>query len=171
MSEKSQDLKPRTKTLALRVTRMLLSGCFGLAVLTSCESLQDTTFAPIKPVLEPVTGGAQHFVIINTSNQTLHNFRFRAYLWDDYNLTYTGGNMPFTPRRRPAMTYTVTAAGVKWEPGVAQRPRDWRMPSELSILTPVTRVQIVGSCDEGQFREDWHINGAGQLERMTREKD
>jgi hypothetical protein len=167
MSEKPQNLKPRTKALALRVIRMLLSGCFGLAVLTGCESFQDTTFAPIKAVLEPVTGGAQHFVVVNSSDQILHNYYFRVYMWDDHNLFYTWGD---TPRRRPAMTYTFTSSGTKWEPGEEQRFRDWKMPSEMFILKPVSRVEIVGSCDEGQFRENWQINATGQLEPTEREK-
>ena len=154
-----------------RVIVMSLSGCFGLAVSTGCESLQDTAFAPVKAELEPVTGGAQHFVVINSSTQTLHNFRFRAYMWNDHNVFYTGGDMPLTPRHRPAMTYTFTSSGTKWEPGEMRRFRDWKQPDEIFILKSVSRVQIVGSCDEGQFREDWQVNGTGQLERIQRQKN
>ena len=29
--------------------------------------------------------------MINSSGQVLHNFRFRAYMWDDHALTYISG--------------------------------------------------------------------------------
>ena len=51
-----------------------------------------------------------------------------------------------------------------------QRFRDRDVNGEISILKPVSRVQIVGSCDEGRFREDWQVPGFGQLQRMGRVK-
>ena len=78
-----------------RITVMLLAGCFGLVWLTGCETLQDTSFTPVDARLEPIPGGgAQGFVVINTSGQTLHHFRFRAYMWDDNAITYTAGTIP-----------------------------------------------------------------------------
>jgi hypothetical protein len=171
MSEHAKDLKPGAKAFAVRVIRILLSGFFCLMILTSCESLQDTAFAPAKPVLEPVPGGgAQHFVVVNSSDQTLHNFFFRAYMWDDRTLFYTDDNAPLTPRRLPAMSYSFTSSGLQWEPGRVLRFRYWDIPGEIPILKPVSRVQIVGRCDEGKFRENWQINEAGQLEKR-REKN
>jgi len=49
-----------------------------------------------------------------------------------------------------------------------QRFRDRDVNGEISILKPVSRVQIVGSCDEGRFREDWRITGSGQLQQIGR---
>jgi hypothetical protein len=49
-----------------------------------------------------------------------------------------------------------------------QRFRDRDLGSEIKILLPVSRVQIVGSCDEGRFRENWQITGSGQLQPMGR---
>jgi hypothetical protein len=155
-----------------RITVMLLSGCFGLAALTGCKSLQNTSFAPLDARLEPIPGGgAQGFVVINTSGQVLHNYRFRAYMWDDRAITYTAGNNSSLPSRLPAMTYTFMGSGFEWDPGRMQRFRDRDLGSEIKILLPVSRVQIVGSCDEGRFREDWQITGSGQLQPMGRKAE
>jgi hypothetical protein len=155
-----------------RITVMLLSGCFSLAVLTGCKSLQDTSFAPLDARLEPIPGGgAQGFVVINTSGQVLHNYRFSAYMWDDRAITYTADNNSSLPKRLPAMTYTFMGSGFEWEPGRKQRFRDRDLGSEIKILLPVSRVQIVGGCDEGRFREDWQITGSGQLQLMGRKAE
>jgi len=151
-----------------RITTMLLAGGFGLVWLTGCETLQDTAFAPFDARLEPIPGGgAQGFVMINTSGKTLHHFRFRAYMWDDHAFTYTAGNNSPFPQRLPAMTYTFMGSGSEWDPGQVQRFRDRDLGGEIKILLPVSRVQIIGSCDEGRFREDWRITGAGQLQRIV----
>jgi hypothetical protein len=150
-----------------RITVMLLAGCFGLVWLTGCETLQDTSFAPVDARLEPIPGGgAQYFVMVNTSGQTLHHVRFRAYMWDDRAITFTAGNNSAFPQRLPAMTYTFTGSSSEWHPGQVQRFKDRDMDIEGAILKPVSHVQIVGSCDEGRFREDWRITGAGQLQRI-----
>jgi len=147
-----------------------LSGFFGLLMVTGCESLQDTAFVPLTAKLEPVPrGGAQYLVAINSSGRTLHHVHFRAYLWDDQHLFYTGGNQPFTPRRLPAMTYSAIGSGDKWEPDEAMRFQNWNLPMQNPLLTPITRVQIVGSCDEGRFRETWRITPSGQLELETKD--
>jgi hypothetical protein len=113
---------------------MLLSGCFSLAVLTGCKSLQDTSFAPLDARLEPIPGGgAQGFVVINTSGQVLHNYRFSAYMWDDRAITYTADNNSSLPKRLPAMTYTFMGSGFEWEPGRKQRFRDRDLGSEIKI--------------------------------------
>ena len=152
-----------------QITVMLLSGCFGLAIMTGCESLKDTSFAPLEARLEPISGGgAQHFVLINTSGQKLHNFRFGAYMWDDHALAFTG-NDPFSslPNRLPAITYRFMGSGPQWEPGQVQRFKDRDLGGEIKILKPVSRLQIVGSCDEGRFREDWQVTGPGQLQKQN----
>jgi hypothetical protein len=152
----------------MRITVMLLSGCFGLAMLTGCESLQDTSFAPLEARLEAISGGgAQCFVVVNTSGQTLHNFRFGAYMWNDHTLTFTENDPSSLPNRLPVMTYKFMGSGSQWEPGRVQRFRDLALGDEIKILKPVSRVQIVGSCDEGRFREDWQITGSGQLRKQN----
>src|ERR1035437_10719530 len=62
-----------------RITVTLLAGCFGLAWLTGCESLQDTSFAPLDARLEPIPGGgAQHFVVVNTSRSEEHTSELQS---------------------------------------------------------------------------------------------
>jgi hypothetical protein len=145
-------------------TMTLLYGFFSLAMLTGCQTFQDTSFAPLDAKLEPIhAGGAQHFILVNISGQALHNFRFRAYMWDDNTITYRAGDFSSLPNRLPAMTYTFDGSGSKWESGQVQRFVDRNIGGEISILKPVSKVQIVGSSDEGRFREYWLINGVGQL--------
>ena len=31
------------------------------------------------------------------------------------------------------------------------------------IVEPITRVQVVGHCDEGHFRQEWMNTGSGEL--------
>lgn len=102
--------------------------------------------------------------MINSSGQVLHNFRFRAYMWDDHALTYIAGPNADIPKRLPAMTYTFMGSGSRWETNQIQRFRDRLLrDTEGVILLPVSRLQIVGRCDEGRFREDWQITPSGQL--------
>lgn len=148
-----------------RIKLMFLAGCVGFAWLTGCQTLQNTSFAPVEARLELIPGGgAQHLVVINSSGQVLHNFRFRAYMWDDHALTYMTGPNGDIPKRLPAMTYTFIASGSQWETNQVQRfkNRDLR-DIEGVILLPVSRLQIVGRCDEGRFREEWQITPSGQL--------
>lgn len=154
------------KRLVMNLKIFLLGG-LGLMVFTGCNTLRDTTFAPVDVRLEPGNaGGAQHVVLVNTSGQELHNFTFRGSVWGDSSLTYTGDPFDTLPQRVPAETYTFTGSGGKWEPGQAVHLRERDLGIEGRILRPVTRVQIVGHCDEGSFREDWHMTRAGQWQRI-----
>lgn len=152
-------------------TVMMLSGCFALAILTGCESLQNTSFAPLDAKLEPThSGGAQYLVVINTSGQTLHNFRFTGDIQNDNTITYMGNDpASYLPNRLPATTYIFRGSGAKLEPGQEVRFKtNFGMGAEGSILYPVSRVQIAGICDEGRFRESWQIIGAGQPQPIGR---
>jgi len=147
---------------------MLVAGCFNVALLTGCESLQSTSFAPFDAKLEPIPGGgAQYFVVINTSGRTLHNFRFSGDIQQSHAITNTDNNPSlYLPNRLPAMTYAFRGSGSKLEPGQEIRFRTFSgLGAEGSILYPVSEVQIAGSCDEGRFREFWQITGSGQLQR------
>jgi len=151
----------------VRITVMLLGIFWGLAGLTGCKSLQDTTFAPLDCKLERIPGeSAQYVVVINTSGQTLHHIHFWGDMWYANAVTYIGNDPDSIPVRLPAMSYSLRGTDVQLEPGqVARFKRDLSPNSaECSIVYPVSRVQIAGSCDEGRFREDWQINGAGQLQ-------
>jgi hypothetical protein len=152
----------------VRITVMLLI-VGGLADFTGCESLQDTSFAPLDCKLEPISGGgAQYFVLINTSGQTLHHLSLSGDIWYDQAITFIGNNPGSIPVRLPIITYKFNGSKLQLEPSKEIRIRRDLSPisAEGSILYPVSRVQIAGRCDEGSFREDWQINGAGQLQPM-----
>lgn len=88
-----------------RITVMLLTGCYGLAGLTGCESLQDTSFAPLGAKLEPIPGGGAHyFVAVNTSGQTLHNIHFEVVIWSGR--VITPGVVIYTSAMVPPLTPT-----------------------------------------------------------------
>lgn len=143
-----------------------LAGLVGFVWLTGCQSLQYTSFAPVEARLERVPGGgAQHLVIVNTSGQELHNCRFRAYMWDDRAPTYVAGPNACFPKYLPRITYTYTASESRWETNGTMRFSDFNLPkTEGVIFFPVSRLEIVGRCDEGRFREEWQINLSGQLQ-------
>jgi hypothetical protein len=124
-------------------------------LLMGCQTSQYTSFAPLDAKLEPVpNGGARYFVLVNTTGQDLHNFSFSAYLWndDDWN--------PIR-QQRPVKHYT--ASGARLEAGKAVRFQSWGMGIEDPILVPVSRVEVVGQCDEGHIRQAWQNNESGQL--------
>jgi hypothetical protein len=147
-----------------RVTTFL-AGFFCVTLLTGCHSLQDTKFAPLEARLDPGrSGGVQYLVVINSSGQELHNVRFRGYMWGDSPLTYTGDPYMSLPQRVPEETYTFMGSISKWSPGEIMHFKDRDMDRPGRILRPVTSVKIVGSCDEGSFREQWQITTSGQFQ-------
>jgi hypothetical protein len=122
-------------------------GTFSLALLAGCQTaLEQTSFAPLEARLEPVPdGGAQYFVLVNTSGRELQNFSYSAYIYNE-----NGQNA--TKRNRPV--YEFQGSGAKWGPGLARRFYDRRMRGQqLPITHPITKVVIVGHCDEGPFRQ------------------
>ncbi|HVU08634.1 MAG TPA: hypothetical protein VHG89_08850 [Verrucomicrobiae bacterium] len=142
-------------------------GCLGLVVLTGCESVQDTSFAPLEAKLEAIPGGgAQYFVVVNTSGKTLHDLKFWGNIW--YNdVTFPENDLHGMPVHLPVITYSIRGSSPKLEPGQEVRfKRDMGASAEGSVLYPVSRVQIAGSCIEGHFREDWQINASGQLQSV-----
>jgi hypothetical protein len=150
--------------------KTLLPGLVGLMILTGCNTLQDTTFAPVDVQLESdLRGGEQHIILVNASGQELHHFTFRGSVWGDSPLTYTGDPLGTLPQHVPNETYTFNGSGGKWEPGQALHFRERDLGIEGRVLRPVTRVQIVGHCDEGSFREDWQMTRSGQLQRIGAE--
>jgi hypothetical protein len=143
------------------------SAWLGVVLLTGCQTFHDTEFSPIEARLDPThAGGADYFVLVNSSGQTLHDFRFRAYAWGTSTLTTAGDEWATLPQRTSQQTYTFQGSGGQWEPGKVLHFRDREFGGEGKILQPISKVQIVGSCDEGSFREDWRINRSGQLEQV-----
>jgi|HubBroStandDraft_2_1064218.scaffolds.fasta_scaffold374552_1 hypothetical protein len=138
---------------------------FCVVLLAGCHSLQDTQFAPLEARLElGHSGGAQYLVVINSSGQELHNVHFRGYMWGDSPMTYTGDPNTSLPQRVPQETYTFIGSSSRWSPGAVVHFKDRDMDRPGIILRPVTSVKIVGTCDEGPFREEWLITSSGQLQ-------
>lgn len=156
-------------TFLRRALRVGLVRVIGLVLLggwlAGCQSPQATAFAPIQARLDRVDGGGQmYFVVVNTSGQTLHNYHLRAYLWYDEQLTYVGYLSSSLPQRQPAMTYSCVASGPEWKAGEVLHFQLNPASAEVRIVYPVSRVQIAGGCDEGNFREYWQVNKAGRLQ-------
>jgi len=150
------------------VAEMLLPVCFGLIVLTGCKSLETTSFAPLDAKLEPAdNGGAEYIVVINTSGQTLHNYRFSGQIQEGHAFIYLG-NDPVSnlPSRLSTTTYVFMSSGAELKPGQEIRfRRNFGFGPEGSILYPVSQVQIGGECDEGRFRESWQVVASSQPRR------
>jgi hypothetical protein len=145
--------------------------CLGLAILSGCETYDGTSFAPLEPRLESTGyGGAQTIGLVNSSGQTLHNLRFRAYTWGQSQLVnasqapYVLASASGLPQRIPAQTYILSGSAGKLAPADVLHFRNADTGGEGRLLLPVTKVQITGNCDEGTFRETWVMSGGGQLE-------
>ena len=127
-----------------------------VVVLMGCQGPQYTSFAPVNARLEPVPGGgAQYFLLINTSGRELHNVSLSAYLWDEHTESLIS-------RQQPCRRYE--GSGSSWPAGKAQRFRPLGMHVEDPITQPVTRAEVVGHCDEGYFRQAWVGTESGQLQ-------
>src|SRR5438477_1606346 len=61
----------------------------GLALVSGCQTSKYTSFAPFSARLEHVPGGgAERFVLMNTSGLELHNYHYTAYVWTDSHLRH-----------------------------------------------------------------------------------
>jgi hypothetical protein len=155
----------RNSAQSNKVALIPLFGCVGFFIFAGCESLQDTSFAPLEAKLESIpNGGAQYFVVVNSSGEALHNLKFWVDIWYNQAMTSIGNDPDTIPTRLPEMTYSCRGSVPDLESGQEVRfRRNFGMGAEGSVLYPVSRVQIAGNCDEGHFREDWQINSSGQL--------
>ncbi len=121
-----------------------------------CQSPQPTPFAPLSARLEPIPGSAaQYFVLANTSGQELHNFHYSAYL---YNALL---RRPPSVRRLPIRQFV--GSGSSLRAGQVMRFKPFDMEIQDSIVELITRVQVVGHCDEGRFRQEWINTESGEL--------
>jgi hypothetical protein len=121
-----------------------------------CQSPKPTPFAPLSARLEPVPGSAaQYFVLTNTSGQELHNFRYSAYLYSELLRRH-----PFV-RSVPIRQFV--ASGSSLRAGQVMRFRPVDMEIQDPVVQPITRVQVVGHCDEGHFRQEWMNTESGEL--------
>ena len=138
-----------------QVNTKLSFGCLGLALLAGCLAPEYTSFAPLDARIEPVpSGGARYFIVVNTSGRELHNVSCSAYMWND---------CAPNPIRRASPIYKFEGSLLEWEPGSAMRFRPLDMGIETPIVEHVSRVEIVGHCDEGHFRQRWQDTKSGQL--------
>ena len=132
---------------------------FALAVAlaaTGCQTSGSSKFTPFSAKLESVQGGgAQYFVIINTSGQELHNFSYTAYLYSELLRRHPAvRNLPIRPD---------LASGSRLKPGQVMRFRSYDKGIQDPLVQPITRVLIVGHCDEGKFRQEWMTTTSGEL--------
>ncbi len=141
---------------AIRMAPKMLFACFGITFLIGCQGPKCTSFAPLDFRLEPIPGGgARYPVVVNNSGQVLHNCRFTANLWN-----YDVHN----PRYRSMPIGEFSGSIPEWAPGV-KLPFEKRFQpgSPLHFNEYLTTVQIIGQCDEGQFRQIWERTKSGDL--------
>jgi hypothetical protein len=143
-------------------SRLLAAQWIALTLILGLAGCQTQTpgspsLAPFDARLELVPGGgARHFVVINTSGQELHNYSFSAYMWNDKNAMLFHND-----------THRFIASGATLQPGQALRFHGFARTAEELISEPVSRVEIVGHCTEGSFRQVWQYTDSDQLEPMT----
>ena len=126
-------------------------------VVLGCQSSHYTSFAPFKARLEPISsGGARHLVFVNASGQNLHNFKFSVDMWNDKNL-----NM------RRKHTRRFYGSGPELAPGESIRFHDLGRTIETLITERISFIEMVGHCDEGDFRQAWLNNDSDQLQPVA----
>ncbi len=143
----------------------------SLFILSGCQTLQDTEFSPVEVRLDSQNaGGVQHLILVNSSGKALHHYQFRAYIWGHYPLMLSSGSPVGTTTvgGSPNRTYTGEAYGNEWRPGEMIRFNQRDMGIEARLILAVLKVQVVGSCDEGSFRETWQITSDGQLKQIAK---
>jgi len=152
--------------------------CMGLGMWNGCQTYHGTKFAPLEATLEAGgDGGARSLALVNSSGQALHNVQ----VWGKSQLAegqITQSQQPYQltsaseqPLQASALTYSFEGSAAKLDPGEAIHFRGNDTLGESRVLESVTKVQITGSCDEGEFRETLLINGNGQLELVGVPKD
>jgi hypothetical protein len=114
-----------------------------------CQSGRVRGFTPLETQLDPVPGGgARYLVVVNTSGKELHHCRFAAYLYNGHD-----------PDPLQHLQHFARCAGHRdfWPPGDEARFHMRGTTLEFPIVDPVTRVDVIGHCDEGTIRQSWRI--------------
>jgi hypothetical protein len=131
--------------MALPLLSLLLAGC----------RTPYTSFAPFDARLEPSPrGGAVYLVLINRSDKTLHNYTCSVYVWSEHFPGYD---------RMPKIIGRGVTNGRRVDPGTSIRFRSWGMQMEMPIPVSVSKVEIIGNCEEGAFRQGWENSGSGLI--------
>jgi hypothetical protein len=147
----------RNDNLALKLFCALV---FSLVItVTGCKTPVYTSFAPFDARLEPIPDSvARYIIFLNTGGRALHNYSFSAYLWDDETLNRFR-------REKPIKRYM--GSGVSLLPGQSIRFHPLGFGIEDPIRQPMTRVELTGHCDEGDFRQSWRNTPSGQLQSIV----
>jgi len=118
--------------------------------------MKPTSFAPFSARLEPVPrSGVQYLVLVNSSGRELHNYSFSAYLYSEL--------LRRNPLVRNVPFRQYAGSGATLPSGQVMRFKPIDKDIEDPIVPAVTRVQVVGHCDEGHFRQQWVNTDSGEL--------
>jgi hypothetical protein len=121
-----------------------------------CQTSGSSRFAPFSAKLESIRGSpAQYFFVVNTSGQELHNYKYTAYLYSEL--------LRRDPLVRNLPIRKDIASGSRLRPGQVMRFRSFDKAIQDPLVQPITRVLIVGHCDEGRFRQQWMTTISGEL--------
>jgi hypothetical protein len=132
--------------------RLVIAGFLVGAL--GCQTTPEKAFRPVEVQLETASGGAQYLIVRNSSGQELHNYRFSVHLWSEHS-PHLGW------KERPFGRYD--ASGSSWAPGKVLRFRMFYSSMENPITEPISRVEVVGHCEQGHFRQSWVAKDFGQL--------
>src|SRR5215831_12610764 len=130
------------------VVAALLLGVIG------CQTTSEKAFRPIEVQLETASGGAQYLIVSNISGQELHNYQFSVHLWSEHSPRLGWPERPFG---------RYDASGPSWAPGKVLRFRMLHSSMENPIREPISRVEVVGHCEQGHFRQSWVAKDFRQL--------
>ena len=158
---------PGAKTDFMKRGAIFLFLCLGFMFWNGCQTFEDTQFAPLEPRLGRFKGGGmQYIVLVNTSGKELNNVSIHANMWGENDLvetrsTFGGTGLP--DRDTPHPFYLVWGSDSKISPGEVIHFRDRYLGGESIFIRLVYKVQIIGKCDEGRFRETWVIGNTNQF--------
>lgn len=154
----SQGARPKQISIATRYGLLLVL----VLTFTGCRSLEPTAFAPFEARLDPVPGGgAYRFVLVNTSGKELHNLWFTAESWDNHDHWL---DLPSNKN------YRWWGKHDRLGPGKELRFKDFFMGIEGGVVKPISRVVLMGHCDEGKFTQSWRNTGDGHLQPFVAKK-
>jgi len=144
--------------------------------LADCQTTHYTNFSPLAVRLEPVgTGGAEHLLLVNSSGTDLHDVTVTVYIWNDHERDWSGFQWQ---QHDSALIQPHSPLPSELAPMPSQRLVDqlWGTVPLLHAGEVVrchpqgnpgmeatlwhslswfngTRVEILGHCAEGEFRE------------------
>ena len=131
----------------LCILYMALAFVFG-----GCQSLEYTDFKPITVTLEPAPDSAARYLLaVNTSGQDLHNVVCRVYVWTQWYQPTLLDQRVYAGQPRVLGTAMVSAD--LWKAGESYRFSRSPKEVEWAILEKVLKLEVVGKCSEGRFRQ------------------